>query len=440
MQTYFYGIADHLHTLTRAGETFLAYLSAEESNFVRFNKNAVRQAGSVTQMLLTVSLVANKRRADARITLMGERATDEAQLAATLESLRQTIAQLPEDPYLMYNTEPQSSENIGHAQLPNDETMLADITGFAQGRDLVGIFASGAIVKGFANSLGQRNWHRVENFNFDWCLYHNADKAVKNNYAGTAWDSAAFKQKMQSSLTQLDVLKRDPITLKPGQYRAYLSPSALGEIVDMMSWGGFGAKSQRNKQSPLIKLEDGSAALDARINITELSRDGVAPMFNADGYTKAAEVSLISQGKHAGALVSPRTAREFSINTNGANSYETPESLDMAAGDIAQSDVLKQLGDGLLIGNLWYLNFSDRHNCRMTGMTRFATFLVEGGEIKAPINVMRFDDSIYRILGENLIGLTAERDWILDPASYGERSTESTRLPGALVKDFALTL
>mgnify|MGYP001615086835 CR=1 FL=1 len=76
----------------------------------------------------------------------------------------------------------------------------------------------------------------------------------------------------------------------------------------------------------------------------------------------------------------------------------------------------------------------------MTGMTRFATFWVEQGEIKAPLNVMRFDDSAYRVLGENLIALTAERDWILDSGSYGERSTGSARLPGALVKDFALTL
>ena len=53
---------------------------------------------------------------------------------------------------------------------------------------------------------------------------------------------------------------------------------------------------------------------------------------------------------------------------------------------------------------------------------------------------MRFDDSAYRVLGDNLLGLTEERDLIVDSASYGERSTASARLPGALVNDFALTL
>ena len=73
-------------------------------------------------------------------------------------------------------------------------------------------------------------------------------------------------------------------------------------------------------------------------------------------------------------------------------------------------------------------------------MTRFATFWVENGEIKAPLNVMRFDETAYRVLGENLVALTAERDLILDADTYSQRSTCSGRLPGALVEDFTFTL
>ena len=35
-------------------------------------------------------------------------------------------------------------------------------------------------------------------------------------------------------------------------------------------------------------------------------------------------------------------------------------------------------------------------------MTRFATFWVEDGVIQSPLEVMRFDETIYRMLGENL--------------------------------------
>ena len=76
----------------------------------------------------------------------------------------------------------------------------------------------------------------------------------------------------------------------------------------------------------------------------------------------------------------------------------------------------------------------------MTGMTRFATFWVENGVIKAPLSVMRFDETLFRMLGDNLIDLTAERDLIMDSTTYQARSTESARLPGILVGEFSFTL
>ena len=440
MQTYFHQLADTLNTLLQGDEIYLASLSAEESNFVRFNKSAVRQAGSVKQIGLTISLIANQRRAESKLTLSGIRDSDEALLRDAIKTLRHDLSDLPTDPYLLYNTTPQSSEHIGNATLPADEDMIEQILEAGHGKDLVGLFASGAIYKGFANSLGQRNWHRVDNFNFEWCFYHAADKAVKSSYAGTHWDAAELKRKMASAGEQLAILSLPAKALTPGQYRAYLSPTAVNEIVGLLAWGGFGVKSQRNKQSPLIKLEDGSALLHPGVSLSENAKDGVAPGFQGDGFLKSPSVPLISGGKHAGALISPRSAREFGIDTNGANAYETPESLEMAAGKLPRDRVLETLDTGILIGNLWYLNYSDRVSCRMTGMTRFATFWVENGVIQAPLNVMRFDDSAYRVLGDNLLGLTAERDWILDAGSYGERSTASARLPGALVDNFALTL
>ena len=440
MQTYFHHLADYLQTLLHPGETWLASLSAEESNFVRFNKSAVRQAGSVKQIGFTLALIAKQRRAESRLTLAGVRDNDEGLLRVAMETLRNDLSDLPADPYLLFNTTPQSSVHIGQFRLPADEDMIAQILDAGYGKDLVGVFASGAIYKGFANSLGQRNWHRVDNFNFDWCFYHAADKAVKSSYAGTDWDAAELRRKMASAAEQLAILALPAKALTPGEYRAYLSPTALNEIIGLLAWGSFGVKSQRNKQSPLIKLEDGALALHPSVSLSENARDGVAPGFQGDGFLKADSVALIDKGKHGGALISPRSAREFGIDTNGANASETPESLEMAAGHLPRNDVLKTLDTGILIGNLWYLNYSDRVSCRMTGMTRFATFWVENGEIQAPLNVMRFDDSAYRVLGDNLLALTAECDWILDAGSYGERSTGSARLPGALVSDFALTL
>jgi predicted Zn-dependent protease len=112
----------------------------------------------------------------------------------------------------------------------------------------------------------------------------------------------------------------------------------------------------------------------------------------------------------------------------------------MDPGDIPAGEVLRRLGTGLFVGNLWYVNYSDRNECRMTGMTRFGTFWVEDGEIAGPLDVMRFDDSLYHLLGDRLEGLTRERELILATDTYEGRSTASALLPGILVSGIDLAL
>ena len=205
-----------------------------------------------------------------------------------------------------------------------------------------------------------------------------------------------------------------------------------------MAWDGFGVKALRTKQSALARLD--GAALHRSVNITENAAGGIAASFQQEGFAKPDRTTLIAAGRLHSPLVSPRSAKEFGIETNGANAAEAPESIDMASGEIPAREVLRELGTGIYVNNLWYLNYSDRPAGRITGMTRFATFWVEGGEIVAPLNVMRFDESLYRMLGDNLVGLTREREIIINAQSYGGRSVVSQQLPGALIGDLRLTL
>lgn len=438
MQDEFYALADALTRELRGDEIFTCWFSAERSDFVRFNHGKVRQAGNVAQRYLKLRLIAGGRQAASSLSLSGS-ADDLAILKNTLAELRRVIEDLPQDPYLLYATDINSSETKRSATIPEPGAVVDEIVREARGRDLVGIYAAGPVFRGFANSFGQRNWRQVENFNFEWSLYHQADKAVKTSYAGFAWRAAELQVKMQRAADQLAILQRPARTIAPGDYRALLAPRALEEIIGLLAWGGLSAKARHTKQSPLIKMEQG-ARLNEKITLRENTIDGTAPAFQGDGFTKPTQVRLIDGGVLADALIAPRTAKEYGLASNGANGSESPESLDLNAGKLAETDALAALDTGLLINNLWYLNFSDRPACRLTGMTRFATFWVENGTIVAPVNVMRFDDTVYRMLGENLIDLTQEQEFMLDASTYGSRSTHSSRLPGALVAAMKFTL
>ncbi|MQQ99921.1 TldD/PmbA family protein [Glaciimonas soli] len=440
MQAYFYNLATAINKQLQTAEQFTCWFAAETSDFVRFNHSVIRQPGNVQQMILSLRLIAGKRHAQSSATLSGNPETDHDQCLYMLRQLRNQLEDVPEDPYFLFAQEVCSTEQTPASQLPSTAVIVDQILSAAQGCDFVGILAAGAIYRGFANSFGQRNWQQSANFNLDWSLYLSRDKAVKTSYAGVHWDGAAFLEKMQQAKQQLALLERAPISIKPGAYRAYLTPTALNELVGMLNWDGLSEKSLRTKQSSLRRMRDEDLALHSSVHISENTADGIAPRFQQDGFIKPEQLPLIAQGKLVGSMISPRTALEYDLTANGADNGESMTSLDMAAGQLPLAQVLAELGTGIYVSNLWYLNFSDRANCRITGMTRFATFWVENGEIKAPLNVMRFDDSLFRLLGENLLALTQERELLVDASTYNERSVSSTRLPGALVKDFNFVL
>ncbi|MFC5475263.1 metallopeptidase TldD-related protein [Paraherbaspirillum soli] len=439
-QQYFYELAAFLNTRLQGNEQFTCWFSAEASDFVRFNRSVIRQPGHVHQMTLSLRLIDGLRHAETTLSLAGHLTQDSALCATQLSGLRSLLGDLPEDPYLLISQEVQSTEHIVPSQLPDSASIVDQILSAGRDCDLVGILAAGPVYRGFANSFGQRNWHQSANFNLDWSLYQNRDKAVKTSYAGLQWDAAAFADKFRNATEQLALLERTPITVKPGPYRAYLTPTALNEIIGMLNWDGLSEKALRTKQSSLRRMRDEQLPLHAAVNLSEDTANGIAPGFQSDGFIKPDQVKLIEHGQLVGSMISPRTALEYGIQTNGADGRESTAALALAAGDLPMARALAELDTGIYISNLWYLNFSDRANCRMTGMTRFASFWVENGEIQAPLNVMRFDDSLFRLLGDKLLGLTQERELLIDSESYGERRAGSTLLPGALVKDFSFVL
>lgn len=411
----------------------------ESSEFVRFNHAQVRQAGQVQQASVNLKLINDGRHADLGITLSGEPELDRQRLADGLQQLRETLPLLPEDPYLLLNHNAWQSHNEQARPLPELAQVLEDISQAAKGVDLVGFYAAGPISRGFASSDGAFGWHQANSFNFDFSLFHANGEAVKASYAGHTWDSTEFAERFQQARERLEFLGRPLHKLAPGQYRAYLAPAAIEEIISIITWGGFSAQAIASKGSSLQKLYAGEQSLSPLVTVSEQISGSLSQAFSTEGYPRG-DVTLINAGKARGQLINSRSAAEYGLSTNGASSDESPSALQMAAGDLAQADILKQLGTGLYIGNLWYLNYSDLPAARLTGMTRFATFWVEDGEIKAPVSTMRFDDSVYSLLGSQLEALTADRELLLSASTYGQRNTASNLLPGALVKRLTLTL
>ncbi len=438
-QQQFQALVESLKGALTQQEQFTLAYSAEESDFIRFNHAKVRQVGHVQQASVTFKLIDDERHANLQLTLSGEADIDQQRLSDALHQLRETLTLLPKDPYLKPNTDAWQTSNVQAQPLPDSAEVVEQIARLAQGLDLVGFYAAGPLYRGFASSWGALGWHEANSFNFDWSLFHANGQAVKANYAGHDWSDAAFTRRFELAREQLEFLGRPLKTLAPGQYRAYLAPAAMDEIIGMLCWGGFSAQSLANKTSPLQRLYSGDAHFNPLVSLDEQVSGSLSPAFSGEGYPRK-DLALVANGQAREQLVDSASAAEYGLATNGADPGESPNSLSMTGGSLELEQILEKIGTGLYIGNLWYLNYSDQAAARLTGMTRFATFWVQDGKIQAPVSTMRFDDSAYSLLGSALEDLTRERELILSTSTYSERQTASSQLPGALISRLTLTL
>jgi len=440
MEKLFKQINQTIMTELREGEYLGLGFGGEQSNFTRINAAKVRQIGNVDEADLGFNLILNGRRSTGSISLSGDFDEDLTRARGELTRLRAEVVQLPEDPYLVLPESTETSHNEMHGNLPDAEAIPGILLPAMGEVDLTGIWASGRVFQGSANSSGGYHWFASDSFSLDYSLITPSEKMVKATYAGTDWDQTAYEAFLADSITKLKLMSLPPKKIKPGDYRTFIAAAGVSDVLSMFSWGGVSEAAIRQSESCLGKMRNENVKLSQLFSFTEDFSSGFTPRFNGNGEVAPEQTSLINQGELAGTLVSTRTAKEYGVESNFASEGEGMRAPAMAAGSLKESDILNTLGTGVYLSNLHYLNWSDMIGGRITGMTRYACFWVEDGKIVAPIENMRFDDSIYSFLGENLEAVTEKLHINPDVGTYDGRELSAIVCPGILLKSFSLTL
>ncbi|MDX2212565.1 MAG: metallopeptidase TldD-related protein [Oculatellaceae cyanobacterium bins.114] len=422
------------------GEHLTLRLTGEQSQFVRFNHAKVRQTGLVTDCQIHLTLMSEQRTAYYDFPLTGNWQTDWQQARSSLQELRRELPQLPIDPYLVLPTGHAVSREIHTGQLLPPNEVAATVLTPVDGLDFTGIYAGGVLLRAYADSVGQKHWFATDSFSLDYSIFTASGQALKGTFAGSDWNAEAYAAKLADARGQLDRLDQPPKSIAKGHYRTYLAPAAIAEIVAYLAWGTLSEAAIQQGNSGLRLLQLGEKQLSPLFTLRENFQYGLVPRFNGWGEVAPLTLPVIESGKLVNTLINSRTAKEYGKAANGADSEESLRSPEVIPGTLDPADILKTLGTGLYLSNLHYLNWSDRATARMTGMTRYACFWVENGEIVAPIENLRFDESLYRCFGENLVTLTRTQEFVPNVETYGYRSLGGTWVPGMVVDDFTYTL
>ncbi len=433
-------LCDTLFAALQAGESADIDFFGEDSQFMRFNHGKVRQSGLVHDAYIALTLMSGKKRGQLTFPFSGNPDQDKAEAMQQLDALRRDLPLLPDDPWMTETADNGKSDSVFDGAVPDSENTATEILSEVQDIDFTGIYAGGSVMRAMRNSAGTNHWFSTRNYSVDFSMITENEKMVKGTLAGNDWNRENYLRDTAAMKESLDRMKIPSRTVKPGKYRVYLAPAAVADLLHMFSWNGISSAAIQQKSSALLKLAEGRQALSDKFTLKENFSHGFVPRFNERGEMSAEELLLIDRGKLVSGLTNARTARKYGLQSNAANNEESLRSPEIRPGTVDRSDILSTLQNGLYINNLHYLNWSDLMGGRITGMTRYACFLVENGSIVAPIENMRFDDTLYHFFGDKLSALTSFQDVIPETHTYFRRELGASLVPGIFVDDFTFNL
>jgi len=222
----------------------------------------------------------------------------------------------------------------------------------------------------------------------------------------------------------------------PGIYEVVLEEYAVAEMLEFMSFMGFGALAVQEERS-FMRLGEKITGDQVSIWDDGLDRTGIPSSFDFEGVPKQ-RVELIKNGVASGLVYDMQTATKEGRQSTGhglpAPNTDGPFAVNlfMKPGSAAKAELASDIKRGIWVTRFWYVRVVHPKASIITGMTREGTFLIENGKITRPVKDLRFTQSILEALNGTL-ALTASTK--LQVSEY----LGASRVPAVRLKAFDFT-
>ena len=147
---------------------------------------------------------------------------------------------------------------------------------------------------------------------------------------------------------------------------------------------------------------------------------GMPMPFDFEGYPKK-KLPLIQKGIVKNIVYDSYTANRFKHKNTGhalpaPNTYgPMPLNMMFAPGTKTVEQMIRSVKRGVYVTRFWYIRMLHHKILNITGMTRDGTFLIENGELVAPVKNFRFTQSIPEAFNDIIdVGkdLTLQGGWV----------------------------
>lgn len=236
---------------------------------------------------------------------------------------------------------------------------------------------------------------------------------------GSDWAAERLDTRSMGREAAGRVATSPPRTVRPGKYRVLLRPPAMGELLAFLAHLGFNGHGELEGWSCLKKLRNRKVGPRSLTIVDDgRSASSLPQSIDFEGLAKR-RVPLIEEGIARGPVTDLLTAGRLGLESTGhglppespwGDWGPTPGHILMEPGDATESEMIRETRRGLLVTRFHYVRVVHPARSLITGMTRDGTYLIERGEVVAPVRNLRFTESVLGTLsGIELAGRRAER-------------------------------
>jgi predicted Zn-dependent protease len=431
-------ICERTLSLVGDGAEALVTATVGTSSLTRFANSRIHQ--NVTEDVATVALTLAVEGRLARVT---SSRTDPDSLAALVERAGAAARLRPVDPDFPGLAPPAPVSPVDHwddataGATPDQRAeIVAGFVAAAGGFEAAGYCMTRATEQVLASTTGQRAAGRSTRAQVD---------GIHRAVVGGPHPADGYAQATSSRLGDLDgaaVGARaaakaggglDPIPLDPGSYEVVLEPKAVAAALLYPAYLGFCGKSHAEGTS-FVRL--GELQWDEAVDIWDdvLDARALGKAVDAEGTPKA-RLDLVRAGVSAGLTHDRRSAHLAGVDSTGhSHGFDshggTPANLFLRGGDVSAEALIGQVERGLLVTDFWYNRILDPKTQVVTGLTRNGLFLIEDGRITAPVQNLRYTQSIVAGFGPGKVQGLADDAQLVGGEGGDVMHVPSVRLAG----------
>jgi predicted Zn-dependent protease len=208
----------------------------------------------------------------------------------------------------------------------------------------------------------------------------------------------------------------NPQLIPTGEYEAVFTPTCVSTFTMFMGRLGFSAKAYQEGYSCFTD-KIGSQVFDEKLTIHDKGRSletyNALP-FDGEGVPKTT-LRLVNKGVPENLCYDNYHAVKDGTESTGHalpksmsrwfRGIPLPMNMVLQPGNSNVDEMIEETKKGVLISRLHYVNAIRNDLAIISGLTRDACWLIENGEIRYPIKVMRFTDSVLDVMSNvDMIG------------------------------------